>query len=218
MGWPRAAARLAALALLATACSEPKVSLDAGPREYVPSDYPQVLKVWTREQNLVELEALEGKLAVTATFESWDFRWAYVIRYAADYRLTVGQRRELLDRTLSEAKDDHEFYVAVAGSNWRWTDLSRPNSAWIVRLIDDQGNETAPSKIESIVKPGPLEQRYFPYTNVWRHAFRIRFPRRAADGRPTIATTASWFGLLFAGVEGSKELIWRIAAGDRQGS
>src|SRR5580704_3809632 len=77
MGWPRAAARLAALALLATACSEPKVSLDTGPREYVPSDYPQVLKVWTREQNLVELEALEGKLAVTATFESWDFRWAY---------------------------------------------------------------------------------------------------------------------------------------------
>ena len=194
-------------------CAEPKVSLATGPREYVPSDYTQVLNEWTREKSLVDLAELDGKLSVTATFESWDFRWAYVVRYAADYRLTVQQRRELLDRTLDDTKSDHEFYVTVAGSNWRSTDLSRPTSAWVVRLIDNQGNETAPSKIEPIIKPGPLEQEYFPYTNIWRHAFRIRFPRHAADGRPTIADEASWFGLLFAGAEGNEELIWQIARG-----
>ncbi len=191
-------------------CAEPKVSLATGPREYVPSDYQQVLKEWTRERSLIDLSELDHKLTVTATFESWDFRWAYVIRYASDYRLTIGQRRELLERTLGEVKDDHEFYVALYGTNWRWTDLSRPTSAWIVRLIDDQGNETAPSKIESIVKPGPLEQRYFPYTTVWRHAFRIRFPRLTGDGRPTIAGNARWFGLRFAGAEGNEELVWEI--------
>jgi hypothetical protein len=206
---------LAAATLLA--CAEPKVSLAPGPREYVPSDYAQVLTAWTREKSLVDLSNLDGKLTVTATFESWDFRWAYVVRYAADYRLTVQQRRELLDRTLGDTKGDHEFYVAVSGSNWRSTDLSRPTSAWVVRLIDDEGNETAPSKIESIVKPGPLEQQYFPYTNVWRHAFRIRFPRYAADGRPTIASDASWFGLLFAGAEGNEELIWRVSPGGSEG-
>jgi hypothetical protein len=201
-------------------CAEPKVSLSAGPREYVPSDYAQVLNTWTRDKTLVELADLDSNLSVTATFESWDFRWAYVVRYAADYRLTVAQRSELLDRTLGDTKTDHEFYVTIAGSEWRWADLSRPTSAWIVRLIDDQGNETAPSKIESIVKPGPLEQQYFPYTNVWRHAFRVRFPRYAGDGRPTIARDAAWFGLLFAGAEGNEELIWRVAPGaqDRRGS
>ncbi len=198
------------LALAAGGCAEPRVSLADGPREYVPSDYPEVLKVWTRERSLVELAELDHKLTVTATFESWDFRWAYVIRYASDYRLTISQRRELLERTLAEAKDDHEFYVALYGTNWRWSDLSRPTSEWIVRLIDDQGSETAPSKIESIVKPGPLEERYFPYTNVWRHAFRIRFPRLTADGRPTIASGARWFGLRFAGAEGNEELVWQI--------
>jgi hypothetical protein len=207
--------RLGAAALVTTtmACAEPKVSLGTGPREYVPSDYPQVLNTWTRERNLVELSDLDDKLSVTATFESWDFRWAYVVRYAADYRLTVAQRRELLDRTLGDTKTDHEFYIAVSGNNWRWTDLSRPTSAWIVRLIDDQGDETAPSKIESIVKPGPLEQQYFPYTSVWRHVFRVRFPRYAGDGRPTIAQGAAWFGLLFAGSEGNEELIWRVSKG-----
>jgi hypothetical protein len=80
-----------------------------------------------------------------------------------------------------------------------------------VRLIDDTGSETVPAKIESIIKPGAIERRYFPYTTVWRHAFRIRFPRTTVDGRPTIATNARWFGLRFAGAEGNEELRWEIA-------
>jgi hypothetical protein len=207
------ASLLAPLALLATtlcACAEQRVSLSTGPREFVPSDYQQVLKRWTREESLIQLSELDAKLTVTATFESWEFRWAYVVRYAADYRLTIEQRRELLERTLRETEDGHEFYVALYGTNWRWTDLSRPQSAWIVRLIDDQGSETAPSKIDPIVKPGPLERRYFPYTTVWRHAFRIRFPRQTGDGRPTISPNARWFGLRFAGAEGNEELRWDL--------
>ena len=191
-------------------CAEQKVSLAKGPREYVPSDYTLVLKRWTRNESLIVLSELADALNVTATYESWDFRWAYVIRYAADYRLTIDQRRDLLEHTLHETQDDHEFYVAVYGPNWRWTDLSRPTSAWIVRLIDDQGNETAPAKIESIPKPGPLEFRYFPYTTVWRRVFRIRFPRQTVDGRPTIADSAQWFGLRFAGAQGNEELRWEM--------
>jgi hypothetical protein len=195
---------------LPCACAEPRVSLATGAREYVPTDYPQVLKRWTREESLIAFSELEDKLTVTATFESWDFRWAYVVRYADDYRLTVEQRRELLERTLRETYDTYEFYVALYGSKWRWADLSRPTSAWIVRLIDDEGSETAPSAIEPIVKPGPLEYRYFPYTTVWRHVFRIRFPRQTGDGRPTIAPSARWFGLRFAGAEGNEELHWDL--------
>jgi hypothetical protein len=141
-----------------------------------------------------------------------------VVRYAADYRLTVEERRQLLDRTLRESQDDHEFYVALYGSNWRWTDISRPTSAWVVRLIDDQGDETAPSKIQAIAKNGPLEQRYFPYTSPWRQAFRVRFPRNTTDGRPTIAPGAKWFGLRFAGAEGSEELVWKLVPVDARSS
>jgi hypothetical protein len=210
MRWLRASLFAPVLGFGLSACAESRVSLATGPREYVPSDYQHVLKLWTREENLIVFTELEHTLAVTATFESWDFRWAYVVRYAADYRLTVEQRRALLDRTLRETLDTHEFYVALYGTRWRWVDLSRPESAWIVRLIDDQGDETAPEKIELIAKPGPLEERYFPYTTVWRRAFRIRFPRTTSDGRPTIARAAKWFGLRFAGAEGNEELVWRL--------
>jgi hypothetical protein len=204
---------LALFAALAAGCATQKVSLAPGPREYVASDYLQVLRRWTRSQDLIVISELDNLLTVTATFESWDFRWAYVVRYAQDYRLTVEQRRTLLDRTLAETEDAHQFYVALYGTNRRWTDLSRPNSAWIVRLIDDLGDETAPSTIELIAKPGALERTYFPYTSVWRQVFRIRFPKVTSEGTPTIAPDAKWFGLRFAGAEGYEELKWDLAEG-----
>ncbi len=72
---------------------------------------------------------------------------------------------------------------------WRWGDLTQPpNSAWIVRLIDDVGDETAPADIEHIAKPGALERTYFPYTTVWRQASPDSLSARIApDRRPTIA-------------------------------
>lgn len=198
-----------AVALALPACGTTKVSLTTGPREYVPTDYAQVLERWTRTEQLITLSELDDLLTVTATYESWDFRWAYVVRYAQDYRLTVQQRRELLERTLAESQTSFQFYVALYGTKWRWDDLTRPNSSWIVRLIDDLGNETAPAKLE-LVKAGPLEFRYFPYTSPHRHCFRIEFPRVSSDGKPTIAPTARWFGLRFAGAQGNEELRWEL--------
>jgi hypothetical protein len=95
----------------------------------------------------------------------------------------------------------------------KWSDLTADNAAWIIRLIDDLGNETAPSEIEPIRRPGAIEKTYFPYTSPWRKAYRVRFPIARADGRPTIARNATWFGLRFAGAQGNQELIWNIEEG-----
>ncbi len=197
------------LPLAMFSCSEARVSLSGGAREYVPSDYNTVLNRWTRTEQLITLSELDDMLTATATFESWDFRWAYVVRYSSDYRLTIEQRRELLQRTLADTQVKYEFYVALYGTKFKWDDLTRPTSAWIVRLIDEKGNETAPAKLE-LVKPGPIEYRYFPYTSVHRHCFRIDFPRVSANGRPTIADDAAWFGLRFAGAQGNEELRWEV--------
>jgi hypothetical protein len=201
---------IVALAIALPACATQKVSLARGPREYIASDYSQVLKRWTRTQSLIVLADLDDKLTVTATFESYDFRWAYTVKYASDYRLTVRQRRTLLDQALKETDESFDFYIALYGTNRRWQDLSRPNSAWIVRLIDDVGTETAPREIKYVDKPGAIERRYFPYSSVWRQVFRIHFPKETPDGRPTISPNARWFGLRFAGAEGNEELRWDL--------
>src|SRR5262249_26564538 len=79
-------------------CAATKVSLGEGPREYVATDYDSVLDRWTRTERLFALSELENYLTATATFESWDFRWAYVVRYVQDYRLTIEQRKKLLEK------------------------------------------------------------------------------------------------------------------------
>jgi hypothetical protein len=197
----------------AVGCAPRTVSLGEGPREYVPFDYEQILKRWTRTESLVALAELDDLLTVTSTFESWDFRWAYVVRYAEDYRLTVDQRQVLLEQTLEQARKEHQFYIALYGPNRRWNDISRKNSAWVVRLIDDKGNETSPVEITSIPKPTAIERTYFPYTSVWRQAFRVKFPVKHADGRTTIAPDARWFGLRFAGAQGHQDVLWQLDGG-----
>ena len=93
--------------------------------------------------------------------------------------------------------------------------MTAQDPAWIVRLIDDEGSETAPTEIEIIKKPSAIELTYFPYTSPWRSAFRIRFPKLRPDGRPTISADARWFGLRFAGPKGNDELVWEFEAGHR---
>jgi hypothetical protein len=199
---------LASLAL--GGCATQTVTLAEGPREYVATDYDKVLDHWTRTERLFSLPELETYLTATATFESYDFRWAYVIRYVQDYRLTLEQRKRLLEKALDETRLRHQFFVALYGGERKYNDLTKPDSAWIVRLIDDTGNETAPQEIVAIKKPNALERNYFPYNTKFRQAFRIRFPRTTADGRPTISAQAKWFGLRFAGVQGNTELVWAV--------
>jgi hypothetical protein len=197
-------------ALALGGCGTTTVSLAEGPREYVATDYDNVLGRWTRTERLFAFSELENYLTATATFESWDFRWAYVVRYVQDYRLTIDQRKKLLEKALDETRQKHQFFVALYGGERKYNDLTKPDSAWIVRLIDDTGNETAPQEIVAIKKPNALERNYFPYNTVFRQTFRIRFPRVAADGRPTISPQAKWFGLRFAGAQGNSELTWQV--------
>lgn len=196
------------LALSAVACSSQKpVSLREGPREYVGADYEAILKRWTRQDRLYSFQGVDDVLSVNATFESWEFRWAYVIRYAEDYRLTIEQRRELLAGALTDSREHHQFYVALYGNRYDEADLTREKPAWVVRLVDDKGHVTAPEQIVAIKRPGVLEKTYFPYTNVWRQAFRLRFPAKTELG-PTIASDAGLIALRFSGPLGNLELHW----------
>ena len=197
--------------LLAVGCAEPKVRMNEGPREYVSNDYESVLRLWTRSEQFTSLDTTDNVLTVTATYESWDFRWAYVVRYAEDYRLTVDQRKALLERSLTETRDTHEFFVALYAQKHKWNDLTADQPAWIVRLIDDEGTETAPSDIQAIKKPSAIEITYYPYTSPWRSAFRLTFPKVRADGTRTVSPESRWFGLRFAGPQGNTEIVWQIA-------
>lgn len=199
------------LSLAACAHAGPTVSLAEGPRAYTGSEYGDVMDRWTRTHSLVRLPTVDDRLTVTATYESWDFRWSYVMRYARDYRLSQDERQSMLDKWLLETKTSHKFQLALYGNlPPRMTDLTRPNCAWVVRLVDDQGNETPPTRIEQQLRPTAIDRAYFPYLSVWRQIFHVDFPRTKADGSPTVAANAKWVGLAFYGAYGQDELRWAL--------
>jgi hypothetical protein len=180
---------------LLIACTTPEATLAQGAREYTPNDYERVLARWTRSEDLITLRALDNILTVTATFESWDFRWAYSVRYARDYQLSETQTQARIDTALEETRHSHQFFVALHGAQRKYSDLATPQSAWTVKLVDDRGNETAPEAIVPIPKPGPIERTYFPYASVWRRVFRIKFPTSTASerrSRPILKASAAW--------------------------
>src|SRR5262245_28854892 len=122
------------LCSLLWACSPAKVSLVEGAREYVASDYEAALKRWTRTGQLTSIAEMDNVFTSTATYEGWDFRWAYTVHYAEDYRLTVDQRHALLEHSLAETREAHLFYLALYSQRYKWNDLTAPSPAWIVRL------------------------------------------------------------------------------------
>src|SRR5690554_2112386 len=142
------------LGLLA-ACAAPMVSFQPRSRTFTPDDYWRVYELWTRESRAFAWGKLSDVLSVTATFESWEFRTAYLVRYAHDHGLTLDERDELLAASLEDAREYHRFFVTLVGPNFRESDLTSRRAAFRVLLVDDDERMTPPARIEKVHRASP---------------------------------------------------------------
>ncbi|QQR89206.1 MAG: hypothetical protein IPJ88_13455 [Myxococcales bacterium] len=196
--------------LVLGSCGSGSVSLRQGSRAYTAGDYEQVYKKWTRAHDAFEFGELRDVLAVTATFESWDFRWAYTVRYAKDYSLPPAERQNILDTNLKDSVRHHSFFVTLAGGRFRESDISDKDSAWRVLLINEKGQALAPVGIEKIGRPRVPERVYFPSMSPHRQAFRVVFPVRFDNGEMVISRHSKYVVLRFTGAVGKVDLTWEL--------
>ena len=217
MRWLLSSARLVvcsattlALILLA-ACAAPVVSPAPGARAFTPGDYEDIAERWTRSARPFDFARMKTVLNLTATFESREFRWAYVVRYARDYGLPVEARNALLGESLADAEHHHRFFVTLGGARPRELNLSDESGAWRVLLMDDRGRQVRPTEIRHVRRPTPGERRYFPSISSQRSAFRLVFPAQHEDGLPTLSKDALFAVLRFTGAEGQIDLKWEFA-------
>ncbi len=192
------------------ACGAPRVSLERKEHTFEAEDYWEAYERWTREQRAFSLRHMRDMLAVTATFESWEFRWAYVTRFASDYSLTRKEKQEALTTSLQDARKHHRFFVTMAGSVYREADLTDRSASWRVLLMSPK-HRTAiePEAIERISRPTALVKTYFPSISSQRWAFRISFPVEV-DGQPTLPADADKAVLRFSSAEGKVDLVWDL--------
>lgn len=198
-------------AWLLAACVEPIVSLNPGTRAYTAGDYERVYERWTRDERSFDFGRLKSVLNVTATFESRDFRWAYVVRYAEDFGLPPDARTAMLSASLADAEQRHRFFVTVGDGRPRDIDLSAERGGWRVLLLDDRGRQSSPIEVERLRRASAAERTYFPTITSFRQAFRLVFPVRHPDGHPTLPHEALFAVLRFTGPTGQVDMKWEFA-------
>src|SRR5882672_8037726 len=100
-------------AALAAGCTRKNLAVDFSetPREYVATDYERVFETWTRHEQV--LQEADVALEVWATFKSWDFREAYVERYATIYTLSDADRKTLREAQEAAYRAAFEFHVVA---------------------------------------------------------------------------------------------------------
>ena len=200
----------ACLALVLAGCGTRALPIRPSTRAFTADEYTTIYTDWTRGTDEFAFDRLQDMLHVTATFEAWEFRWAYVVRYARDFALSTEERTRLLRSTLADAQERHRFFVTMAGNIYRETDLTDERSAWRVILVDAEGRQTRPVEVTRIRRPGASERVYFPSVSVHRHTFRIAFPTQHRDGTPVIDPASSEVRLRFTGAEGTVDLAWTL--------
>lgn len=206
----RRTASAVVLALLLAACGGAPLSLREGVRSFTPSDYDGVYSRWTRSADEFDFGRLGEVLHVTATFESWEFRWAYVVRWAGDHSLPTADRTVMLDQSLADARQRHRFFLTLAVPVFREGDLTGRQSDIRVVLVDPDGHQAEPVELERISRPSADQRAYFPSIHRQRHTFRMAFPVLHEDGTPTIPNGATYVILRFAGSAGTVDLRWDL--------
>ena len=178
MSWRRPSARGWLLALVfvggCTVQKQVRVDFTETPRDYLPADYDGIYKRWTRHDYALH-DRVDKSLEVWATYKSWDFREAYIARYAAVYNLSDSDRNKLRQAQLEAYRAAHEFIVTAQSAKYEWNDLEKSSSPWRVTLLDALGNELPAQRVRVEKLPDAYEREFFPAKTPFSKTYSIRF-------------------------------------------
>jgi hypothetical protein len=198
-----------AAALGAACVQKPKlVDFSETAREYRDKDYDDVYRRWTRHDDA--LHQVDKALEVWATFKSWDFREAYIEKYAAVYNLSESDRNTLRQSQMDVFHRAYEFHVTAQSANYKWNDLEKSSSAWRVTLVDAAGRELAPEYVRVERLPDAYESVFFPTKTPFTRTYSIRFAI-PSGGTDFLGVRSGAITLRIASPLGRIELVWQSA-------
>jgi hypothetical protein len=171
--------------------------------------YFKILDSWTRVEKIYE--GFEPRLLLKATYKNRSFRYAYIDRYADDYKLTPRHRDAMRAKALEISELYNEFILAAHTPTDRWNDFEESDSIWKLYLEDNLGNRLTPISIDKLDAKDPLLQEFFPYIGLWSSIYIVRFPKYSEASTESIPGEATdYLRLTVAGALGSGELEWRL--------
>lgn len=177
------------------------------PKSYRAEGYGAAYEAWTRHGKLVQ--DVGTVMEVWATLKSWDFRQAYVAKYAKVYDLADGERESLVKAQLDTSRVVYEVHLVAQSTNDRWNDLANRNSPWRLTLLDGTGAELAPTSVKQERLPDAYEGVFFPSRTPFSRTYTIRFVKPdPAAGAAFVGPASGRLILRLASPLGKVEVTW----------
>jgi hypothetical protein len=197
---------LLASALVACATQKQvRVDFSETPRDYLARDYHGVYERWTRHD--YAQHDVDKAIEVWATFKSWDFREAFIERYASIYSLSDADRTALRQAQRDAYHQAYEFHVIAQSADYTWNDLDKSSSAWRVSLVDALGHEIPSDRIHVEKLPDAYEGEFFPDKTPFSKSYSIRFTM-PAPGVEWSGVKSGSVTLRIASPIGRVDLLW----------
>jgi hypothetical protein len=209
-GRRRGGLALLLLAAIGAGCASQrqfKVDFSEAPRDYLPNDYQGVYQRWTRHDYATH-DTVDKALEVWGTFKSWDFREAYLEKYASIYSLSDAKRAELRQAQRDEYHTAYEFHLIAQSASWDWNDLEKEASPWRLTLVDALGHELPSEKVEVRKLPDAYEREFFPARGPFTKTYRVRFII-PAPGADFVGAKSGSLTLRIASPIGRIDLLWK---------
>ena len=204
----RGLGRILVACALMTCATQKQVRVDFSetPRDYRAKEYPSVYTRWTRHDYAEH--QVDKAIEVWATFKSWDFREAYIERYASVYSLSDADRTTLRQAQQDAYHQAYEFHVVAQSADYTWNDLDKSSSAWRVSLLDALGHEIPSDRIHVEKLPDAYEQDFFPAKTPFSKSYSIRFTM-PAPGVEWSGVKSGSLTLRIASPIGRVDLLWQ---------
>ena len=198
---------VAALALASIGCSSgpPTVGDPAPALTDVQAEkaYRALLTRYTGQDEIYR--GFDTYLFAGATFQTWAFREARVMRQAAFKSMTKAE----IEAALAKERSDHEQYNEFVFGTWvvdpTFDDFDRKNSAWRVALVTEDG-EVLPSSVERVRRVNDSIRALYPYMGQFWAQYRAKFPKTREDGTPVIKPGTKTVKLVLASSFGVAEM------------
>jgi hypothetical protein len=169
-------------------------------------DYPTTFESWTRHAKLIQ--DIGTVMEIWGTFKSWEFRQAYVAKFAKVYSLADSEREQVAKAQKEAARAVYEIHLVAQSTSDRWNDLERRTSPWRMTLIDGTGAELAPSSIKVERLPEIYENEFFPTRTPFSRTYTVRFVPPESGSESFIGPPSGRMILRLASPMGKVEILW----------
>jgi hypothetical protein len=141
--------------------------------------YQAVLTRYSEHQEIYQ--GFDTQLFSEATYQSGRFREARVRRQGEFLHWTQDVLDQALAREQAENAQYVEFFFGSHTTDPKVDDYDEKDSVWRIVLVTPKG-QVLPCEITRVGRADQDMRAYYPYMSDFWVGYRIRFPRKLADG------------------------------------